>query len=170
MPGKSSLMAVICGLALLAACTEGSNVEPQRKFISFKLDSGVMLSEQRNAAYYMPGNVTDTDPTNDYSQLSLSGYSYNKDVINLRMYSDAPEITPGVYSNMDGGTAMFLEMKETGDILMANEMEGLITIVLQSVQDSVAIGQFSGNLVSISDGSIKTVKDGYFKLIYKKFP
>lgn len=170
MPGKRSLLALLGSFTLLAACSGGDAVEPQRKFISLKLDGAVLLSEQRNAAYYQPGNTTDADPDNDDSRLMLTGFSYGKDIINIGVYSPGPEITPGVYSNMLGGTKMELEMDATGDVLVANENAGMVTIVIHQVQDSVAIGQFSGNLVSLMDGSIQTVKDGYFKLIYKKIP
>ncbi|WP_157986443.1 hypothetical protein [Chitinophaga alhagiae] len=169
MPGKFSLMGALCGLMLLTACSDDA-VEPKRKFISFKLDNGVLLSEQRNSAYYMPGDLTDADPANDYSQLLVAGYSYGQDVINIRVFSEQPQITPGVYSNMMGGTAMFLEEKATGDRLVADDNYGNITVVIHQVYDSLAIGEFSGNLVNMTDGSIKAVNDGYFKMIYKKFP
>lgn len=168
MPGKFLLMALISGIVLLTACSDGSDVEPKRKFISFKLDSSVMLSEQRSKAYYAPGDATDTDPDNDYSQLMLAGYSYKKDVINIRVFSEESQITPGVYSNTLGGTAMFVDVVETGDKLIADESYGNITVIIHQMHDSIAVGQFSGNLVSMNDGSIKAVKDGYFKLVYKK--
>ncbi|RPE14015.1 hypothetical protein EGT74_11040 [Chitinophaga lutea] len=169
MPRKLSLLAMLGSILLLAACSDSPDAQPKRKFISFKLDSSVLLSEQRNSAYYMPGNVTDSDPDNDYSQLMVAGYTDGKDVVNIRLFSDQPQITPGVYSNMLGGTAMFLEMKGTGDMLQADDDVGDITVILHQMADSVAIGQFSGNLINQTDGSIKTVKDGYFKVIYKKF-
>lgn len=170
MPGKLSLMAVICSTMLLAACSTNPEVEPKRKFISFKLDDKVMLSEQRHSAYYTPGDLTDSDPANDYSELLVAGYSYDQDVVNLRVISDEPQIRAGVYTNALGGTAMIMEMKGTQELMVADEAYGNIVVIIHQIQDSVAIGQFSGNLVSLNDGSIKTVKDGYFKVIYKKFP
>ena len=170
MPGKIYLLAILSIVVLLTACKKDDAPETKRKFISFKLSDSVMLSEQRNSAYYMPGDVRDSDPSNDYSQLLIAGYTSGQDVVNLRLYSEGPEISPGVYSNAFGGTAMFLEMKKNSDVLQADEDFGNITIILHQMQDSVAIGQFSATLVSQTDGSIQAVKDGYFKVIYKKYP
>lgn len=165
MPG-----AVICGITLLAACSSDEDVMPKRKFISFKMDTAVVLSEQSNSAFYSPGNTTDADPSNDHAELLITGYSYGKDVINIRVTTPDSIVTPGTYTNTYPGTSMTMEMSNTLDIITADELYGNLTVTVHQVQDSLAIGQFSGTLVNTTDGSLKTIRDGYFRVIYKRYP
>ncbi|MGX5818539.1 hypothetical protein ACWKWU_10105 [Chitinophaga lutea] len=165
MPRKLSLIALAFCL-VLAACSDNADVQPERRFISMKLDGKVMLSEQRSAALYLPGDLTDSDPDNDRAEMLVSGYSYARDAINIHLLSDGPTLTPGVYTGVN--VAMAMEMNADLDWIEANEGVGDLVVKIHQVQDSVVIGEFSGNLVSIFDGSVKSVRDGYFKMIYRK--
>lgn len=169
MPVKLFLSGAAAVLLLLAACESNEDVTPTRKFISFKMDNKVVLSEQSHRAYYSPGNLTDTDPSNDLAELVISGYSYEKDVINIRVTSASADITPGVYRNTAPGTGMVMEMSSTLELITADDQFGDFTIIIHELKDSLVTGQFNGTLVSEDDGSLKTVKDGYFKVVYRNY-
>lgn len=171
MPKKKlSLAGAAAFLLLLAACKSDEDVAPRRKFISFKMDNQVVLSEQTHMTYYSPGNLTDTDPDNDQAELLISGYSYKKDVINIRVTAPAQHIVPGVYRNTTPGTSMLMELNSSFELIAADEQFGDLTVVIREMKDSVVVGQFSGTLVSLDDGSLKTIKDGYFKVVYRNYP
>lgn len=170
MPKKLSLLGVAVFALLLAACKDNKDVQPQRKFISFKMDSAVVLSEQVNRALYSPGDLTDADPSNDHSEMLITGYSYKRDVINIRITSPNPQITPGVYHNTTFGTEMIMEMNPTLELIGADQNFGDLTITIHQLKDSVVVGEFSGTLVSMDDGSLKQINDGYFKVIYRSYP
>ena len=170
MPKKLTLLAVAAFALLLAACKDDTDVTPQRKFISFKMDNKVMLSEQIHRAFYSPGDLTDADPTNDHSEMLITGYSYNRDVINLRITSPLPEITPGIYTNAEFGTEMIMEMNPSLELVGADYNFGDLAIKIHSMKDSTVVGEFYGTLVSMNDGSLKTISDGYFKVIYRNYP
>lgn len=170
MPKKLTLLGAAALLSLLAACKSDEDVAPRRKFISFKMDDKVVLSEQIHRAYYSPGTLTDADPSNDHAELLITGYSYQKDIINIRVTSPLPAITPGVYQNTTAGTAMLMEMNPSLELITADDQFGDLTVTIHELKDSLVIGQFSGTLVSLDDGSLKTVKDGYFKVVYRNYP
>lgn len=169
MPKKLTLLAAAAFALLLAACKDDTDVTPQRKFISFKMDNKVVLSEQIHRAMHFPGDLTDADPSNDHSEMLITGYSYNRDVINLRITSPLPQITPGVYTNSTFGNQMIMEMNPSLELVGADDVFGDLTITIREVKDSVVVGQFNGTLVSMDDGSLKTITDGYFKVIYRDF-
>lgn len=170
MPKKLILLGVAAFALLLAACKDDTDVTPQRKFISFKMDNKVMLSEQVHRAFYSPGDLTDADPGNDHSEMLITGYSYNRDVINIRITSMDPEIRPGVYTNVAPGTEMIMEMNPSLELIGADYNFGDLKVTVHQLKDSVVTGEFSGTLVSMDDGSLKTITDGYFKVIYRNFP
>lgn len=170
MPKKLTLLVVAAFALFLAACKDDTDVTPQRRFISFKMDNKVVLSEQIHRAFYSPGDLTDADPGNDHSEMLITGYSYERDVINIRITSLSPQITPGVYRNTSPGTEMIMEMNPSLELVGADYNYGDLTVTVHQLQDSVVVGEFSGTLVSMDDGSLKTIKDGYFKVIYRNFP
>ncbi|QEH40530.1 hypothetical protein [Chitinophaga sp. XS-30] len=170
MPKTLPITGVIASLLLLAACKSDEDVAPRRKFISFKMDDAVVLSEQTHRAYYAPGILTDTDPDNDHAELLITGYSYQKDVINIRVTTPLPAITPGVYRNTTPGTAMLMEMNPSFELITADDQFGELTVTIHELKDSVVVGQFNGTLVSLDDGSLKQIRDGYFKVVYRNYP
>lgn len=161
---------IATGTILLAACTKETAEEPQRKFMSFKLDGQVILSEQDHRAYYMPGILDDANPDNDESQMFMIGASYTQDAITLSITNENGAITPGVYHSSVPGNSMSFTLNPSQEELVANNIFGDLTVTILSMSsDSVLIGQFSGTLVSQDNGNIKTVKDGYFKVKYLKY-
>lgn len=170
MPKKLTLLGIAAFALLLAACKDDTDVTPQRKFISFKMDNAVVLSEQVHRAFYSPGDLTDADPDNDHSEMLITGYTYNRDAINIRITSPLPQLTPGVYTNATYGTEMIMEMNPSLELIGADYNFGDLTITIHDMKDSTVVGQFNGTLVSMADGSLKTVTDGYFKVIYRNYP
>ncbi|MBO9152491.1 hypothetical protein ACFOTA_09765 [Chitinophaga sp. GCM10012297] len=172
MPVKTSFLAIVAAITMLAACTgkEQSEVEPKRRFISFKMDGKVNLSEQSNRAYYTPGNTTDADPGNDQALMLITGYTYNRDVVNIRLSGTGPELKPGIYSNTIPGTLMAMEMYPSFELLTADKDYGTLTVQVLGMQDSVISASFSGSMVSLDDGSIRVISDGYFKMKYQQAP
>lgn len=173
MPSKCSCLAALAVMVMLAACQgkEQSEVEPKRRFISFKMDGKVALSEQSNRAYYMPGNTTDADPTNDHATMLITGYTYNRDVVNIRLSSPEAELKPGrTYTNNTPGNLFAMEMFPDFELLTADEDYGSLTVQVLDMKDSVISASFSGAMVSMDDGSIRIISDGYFKMKYQKAP
>lgn len=168
MPKKLTLLAVAAFALLLAACKDDTDVKPARKFISFKMDNAVVLSEQTHQALYFSGDLTDADPSNDYSEMLIAGYSYNRDAIGIRITSELPQLTPGVYNNATSGTEMVMEMNPSLELISADYNFGDLTVTIHDMKDSVVTGQFSGTLVSMTDGSLKTITDGAFRMVYRQ--
>ncbi len=167
---RLSLSAIAATMLLMAACKNNEDVTPRRKFISFKLDDKVVLSEQSHSALYAPGDPADPNPQNHHAEMLITGYSYNKDVINIHITSPTTEITPGVYRNASTGNGFAMQMNLSREVITANDLFGDLTVTVHSMKDSVITGSFNGTLVSMDDGSLKTVKDGYFRMIYRKYP
>ncbi|MRG47733.1 hypothetical protein GFS24_21600 [Chitinophaga sp. SYP-B3965] len=170
MPTKLTLLGIAAFALLLTACKDDTDVAPQRKFISFKMDNAVVLSEQVHRVFYSPGNLSDADPDNDHSEMLITGYTYNRDAINIRITSPYPTLTPGVYTNATYGTEMIMEMNPSLELIGADYNFGNLSVTIHEMKDSTVVGQFSGTLVSMNDGSLKQVTDGYFKLIYRNYP
>ncbi|WP_346317422.1 hypothetical protein [Chitinophaga sp. YIM B06452] len=173
MPSTRSCLAALAAMVMLAACQgkDQSEVEPKRRFISFKMDGKVALSEQSNRAYYLPGNTTDTDPSNDQATMLITGYTYTRDVINIRLTAPEAELKPGrTYTNGTPGNLFAMEMFPDFELLTADEDYGSLTVQVLSMKDSVISANFSGAMVSMDDGSMKIVTDGYFKMKYQKAP
>lgn len=172
MPANISFLATMAAITMLAACSgkDQSEVEPKRRFISFKMDGKVNLSEQSNRAYYTPGNTTDADPGNDRAQMLIAGYTYTRDVVNIQLSANGPELTPGIYSNTVPGNLMAMEMHPTFELLTADNTYGTLTVQVLSMKDSVISANFTGSMVSMDDGSIRVITDGYFKMKYQQAP
>ena len=172
MPAKSSFLAVMAACTVLAACKgkELSDVEPKRRFISFKMDGKVNLSEQSNRAYYTPGNTSDADTSNDRAEMLITGYTYTRDVINIKLTGPGPQLTPGLYTNSLPGNLIAMEMQPTFELLTADELYGSLIVQVLDMKDSVISANFSGAMVSMDDGSMRIITDGYFKMKYQQAP
>ncbi|RPD38793.1 hypothetical protein EG028_24125 [Chitinophaga barathri] len=159
-------------ITMLAACKgkDLEEVEPKRRFISFKMDGKVALSEQSNRAYYTPGNITDADPDNDQAQILITGYTYTRDVINIRLAAPGPTLAPGLYTNSIPGNLIAMEMHPDFELLTADEDYGNLAVQVLDMKDSVISASFSGALVSMDDGSVRIITDGYFKMKYQQAP
>ncbi|WP_109699719.1 hypothetical protein [Chitinophaga deserti] len=164
---SASKLALFAALLFTAAgCSSDKDVQPERRFISFQMNGKIMLSEQRNKAAYRPGNLSDTDPTNDQANLLIMGFTYGKDVISIEITGAGEQLTPGVYTSDQPGNAFLLEKFSTIELIKADETTGSWSVTIHQVKDGLAIGEFTGVAVSQDMGTIHPITAGYFKLKY----
>ena len=164
MSYSTTTLALLGALLFGAGCSSDKDVEPERRFISFQMNGKIMLSEQRNMVYYVPGNKSDTDPTNDKAQMLIQGYTYDKDAVLIHIMGDDVVIKPGVYTNNQPGNAFTIEKFPTMEFIRADETTGTWSVTIHQVKDNLVIGEFSGTAVSMDQGTIHQLTRGYFKL------
>lgn len=161
----------LAGVLLFAAgCSSDKDVEPVRRFISFQMNGEVILSEQRNMVYYAPGNITDTDPSNDQAQMLIQGYTDKKDAIYIHILGDADQLKPGTYTSNLPGNAFNMEKFPSMEFLRADETSGNWSVHIHQVKDGLVIGEFAGTAISMDQGTIHPITAGYFKLKYQQRP
>ncbi|WP_298716257.1 hypothetical protein [Chitinophaga sp.] len=169
MPLRAITLALLTVLLFSAGCSSETE-EPDRRFISFRMNDEIMLSEQTNLAYYSPGDITDTDPTNDKAQLLIQGATGTKDVVYIHVLAHDDKLVPGVYTNAQPGNAFTMERFPSKEFLKADETSGTWSVTVHRVTGDLVEGEFLGTAVSMDLGTIHTISHGYFKVKYRVAP
>lgn len=162
---RNVLIALSCTAALLAGCKK-EEAGPPRKFISFKLNNVVVLSEKPKAIL-QPANLTDNDPTNDHTSLVVSGISYKGDLITFTLRTELPMFVPGIYPSTSLGNSMSLEMNDTSlTTLASDDTMGTLAVHITEVQDSTITAAFYGSLKDVyGESENRVVADGFFRAV-----
>ncbi|ASZ09883.1 hypothetical protein KTO58_26520 [Chitinophaga pendula] len=160
---RNLLIALSCTVTLLAGCKKEED-GPPRKFISFRLDEKIVLSEKPRALL-VPANLTDNDPTNDHTSLVLSGYSYKGELITFTLHTDAPMFVPGVYSSTTAGNTMSVELNDTGlTTLVSDDEKGSLTVRILELKDSTIQASFDAVLEDLYEETPpRSVYNGFFR-------
>lgn len=165
---RNLLIALSCTIALFAGCKK-EEAGPPRKFISFRLDEKIVLSEKPRALL-IPANLTDNDPTNDHTSLVLSGYSYKGELITFTLRTDAPMFLPGVYSSSTVGNSMSIELNDAGLTTLASDDEkGLLTVRVSEIKDSTIQASFDAVLEDVyGETPPRAIYNGFFRAVMTK--
>ncbi|WP_143304574.1 hypothetical protein [Chitinophaga vietnamensis] len=158
--GATMLMGISCGK------DNDNNDSRSRRFISFKLDNRIYLSENPKAVIYLP-NLTDNDPTNDYPRMEITGQSYTGDVITFTLATDAMPFKPGAYPVTQKGNSMSVLLNGSfPQQLGSDPASGGFGINLTDVNNMTVEGNFSGTLYDKSGaGGPRAVTDGAFRAV-----
>ena len=80
------LFVVAAGFMLLLSACSKDEKENLRKFVSFQVDSLIVLAEQPKAIL-TPANLTDADPDNDYPKMTITATGNHGERITFTMLS-----------------------------------------------------------------------------------
>jgi hypothetical protein len=153
-------------LLFISACSK-NDTEPLRKFISFQAGGVVILSENPQAIY-TPANLTDTDPSNDYARLTITGVGNHEEAITFTLISPTDSLTTGNYNSSHVGNSLDIGFSGIPQHMVANNQYGSLDFNITKGQDSLFEGNFSGTIVD-STGTItnKAVTDGFIRAVIR---
>ncbi|MET6999796.1 hypothetical protein [Chitinophaga defluvii] len=149
-----------------SACQE-EKAGPPRKFISFKLDSVIYLSENPAGILTVP-NTTDNNPDNDYPTLLITGTSNRGDQIAFSLVSPTNILQPGFYESTQGNS-MTITFNGGLSVIGASENTGIFALQILNVNGNVVEGTFTGILSDLyGSATPRVVSNGSFRAVYKQ--
>lgn len=159
--------------ALLGACLffssacQEEKAGPPRKFISFKLDNVVYLSENPTGILTAP-NLTDNNPDNDAPTLLITGTSNRGDQISFSLISATNILQPGFYESTQGNS-MTITFNGGVSVIGASENTGIFALQILNVNGNVVEGTFTGILNDLyGSNTPKVVSNGSFRAVYRQ--
>ncbi|SFD25073.1 hypothetical protein SAMN05518672_1011269 [Chitinophaga sp. CF118] len=157
--------------AIVLVCFASScskEADPSRKFVSFQLDSLVVLSENPTAIL-TAANLTDTDPDNDYPSLKITGTGNHNETITFTLISETDSLRTGSYPSTQRGNGMAISYTESNSTLLADNTNGSLTFDIGDVQDSTIECYFVGSLVDTTGVlSNRQVTNGFIRAVVKR--
>lgn len=157
----------LAGILLLAGACNKDDAGPLRKFMSFKVDDQIMLSENP-VALITPGDTSDSDPNNDYPTAVISGVNKQGDAITFTLISENATFVPGSYPSSQQGNSMYITFAGNGASLLADDTHGSLDFRINLVHDSLIEASFSGTLVDTTGAlSDKVLSEGFMRAILR---
>lgn len=158
---------VIAAVLFLAiACSKDD--QPLRKFISLRIDGAVILAENP-AATFIPANVTDSDPNNDFPSLKITGVGASGEGLSFTLVSETDTFRTGHYLSTQQGNGMAVTYNDSTYTILADNNNGHMDFNLITAKDSLIEGTFTGLLADTTGTiSVRPVTDGYLRAIVKR--
>ena len=138
-------LTILCVVLIFSSCKKDPQNEVARKFISFDLDSIIVIAENP-AAVISVANLTDTDPNNNVDKLTISAIGIDDEEVNITLLGSTEGLTKGSFYSRDGNSISVYYPKANLSQI-ANEHIGTFTFSITSVKDSLLEGSFTGTLV-----------------------
>ncbi|UPK69880.1 hypothetical protein [Chitinophaga filiformis] len=141
-------LTILCAILIFASCKKDQQNEVARKFISFDLDSMIVVAENPSAVVSV-ANLTDTDPNNDVDKLTITATGASDEQITITLLGSTEGVTKGTFYSQDGNSiSVYYPNANVSQI--ANQRFGSFTLSITSVKDSLIEGSFTGTLVDTS--------------------
>lgn len=157
---------IVAILSLAIACSKDD--EPLRKFISLRIDGHVILAENPTATF-IPANLTDSDPNNDFPSLKITGVGASGEGLTFTLISETEAFKTGHYLSTQQGNGMAISYNDSAYTILADNNDGYMDFNLITVKDSLIEGTFAGLLADTSGTiSVRPVTDGYLRAIVKR--
>ena len=138
-------LTILCAVLIFSSCEKDQQNEVARKFISFDLDSIIVVAENP-AAVISTANLTDTDPNNDIDKLTITATGINDEQVNITLLGSTEGLTKGSFYSQDGNS-MSVYYPNANLSQIANQRVGTLTFSITNVKDSLIEGSFTGTLV-----------------------
>lgn len=139
------ILTILCAVLIFSSCKKDQQDEVARKFISFDLDSIIVIAENP-AAVISTANLTDTDPNNDIDKLTITATGINNEQVNITLLGSTEGLTKGTFYSQDGNSiSVYYPNANLSQI--ANQQVGTFTFSITKVKDSLIEGSFTGTLI-----------------------
>jgi hypothetical protein len=159
-------LTILCAVLILSSCAKDQQNEVARKFISFDLDSMIVIAENP-AAIISTANLTDTDPNNDIDKLTISAIGMNDEEVIITLLGSSEGLTKGSFYSQDGNSISVYYPKANLSQI-ANEHVGTFTFSITNVKDSLIEASFTGTLIDTSGALVpRNASYGFVRAIVK---
>ncbi|MCF6401390.1 hypothetical protein L3C95_00805 [Chitinophaga filiformis] len=142
------ILTILCVVLIFASCEKDQQNEVARKFISFDLDSMIVVAENPSAVVSL-ANLTDTDPNNDVDKLTITATGSSDEQVKITLLGSSEGVTTGTFYSQDGNS-ISVYYPEANVSQIANQRFGTFTFSITHVKDSLMEGSFTGTLVDTS--------------------
>lgn len=160
------VLTILCAILVFSACEKDQEPEVARKFLSFDMDSMIVVAEDPNAIISV-ANLTDTDPDNDIDKLTITAQGANAEEITILLLGSAEGLVKGTFYSQDGNS-MAVHYPKAALSQIANQNHGSFTLTITNVQDSLIEASFTGRLIDTTGAiSPKDASFGYLRAIVK---
>ncbi len=159
-------LTILCVILVFSACKKDSEPEVARKFLSFDMDSMIVVAENPNAIVSV-ANLTDTDPNNDIDKLTITAKGAESEEVTIILLGSAEGLAKGSFYSQDGNSlAVYYPKVALSQI--ANQNYGTFTLTITNVKDSLIEASFTGRLIDTT-GAIpaREAAFGYLRAIVK---
>lgn len=159
------ILTILCAALVFSAC-EKDQEEVTRKFISFDLDTVIIVAENPSAIISV-ANLTDTDPNNDIDKLTITATGVSNEAVAITLLSSTEGLTKGTFHSQDGNS-ISVHYPNVNLSHIANQHFGNFTFEITKVQDSLIEGSFTGTLIDTTGAlSPKNASFGFVRAIVK---
>ncbi|SHN42058.1 hypothetical protein [Chitinophaga sp. CF418] len=136
---------ILCAVLIFCSCKKDEQNEVARKFISFDLDSLIVIAENPSAVISV-ADLTDTDPNNDIDKLTITAKGISDEQVNITLLGSTDGLTKGTFYSQDGNS-ISVYYPEANISQIANQRFGTFTFSITNVKDSLIEGSFTGTLI-----------------------
>lgn len=160
------ILTILCAAFVFSACEKDQQEDIDRKFISFDLDSMIVVAENPSALI-SAANLTDTDPNNDIDKLTITATGNSDEQITITLLGNSEGLTTGTFYSQDGNSfSVYYPKSNLSQI--ANQDYGTFTFRINDVKDSLIEGSFTGTLIDTSGAlSSRNASFGFVRAIVK---
>lgn len=159
------ILTMLCTVMLYCAC-EKDEQEATRKFISFQMDSAIIIAENPTAIITR-ANLTDTDPDNDLDKLTITANGDVDEQVVITLIGSSEGLREGVFQSQEGNS-FSLFYKKINLYQIANDAVGSFTLEITRVQDSLIEGSFHATLVDTTGAMApNAARFGFLRTIVK---
>lgn len=159
------ILTILCAALVFSAC-EKDQEEITRKFISFDLDTFIIVAENPSALISV-ANLTDTDPDNDIDKLTITATGISNEAVAITLLGSAEGLTKGTFHSQDGNS-ISVHYPNVNLSHIANQHFGSFTFEITNVKDSLIEGSFTGTLIDTTGAlSPKNASFGFVRAIVK---
>jgi hypothetical protein len=155
---------ILCAIIVFSACEKDQEPEVARKFLSFDMDSMIVVAENPNAVISV-ANLTDTDPNNDIDKLTITAKGASAEEVTITLLGSTEGLVKGTFSSQDGNSiAVYYPSAALSQI--ADQDHGAFTLTITNVKDSLIEASFTGRLIDTTGAlSAKDASYGFLRAI-----
>jgi hypothetical protein len=159
-------LTILCAVLIFSACEKDHEPEVARKFLSFDMDSMIVVAENPNAIISV-ANLTDTDPNNDIDKLTITAKGAEAEEVTITLLGSAEGLAKGTFYSQDGNSISVYYPKAVLSQI-ANQNHGTFTLTITNVKDSLIEASFTGRLIDTTGAlSPKSASFGFLRAIVK---
>lgn len=159
-------LTILCAILVFSACEKDSEPEVARKFLSFDMDSMIVVAENPGAIVSI-ANLTDTDPNNDIDKLAITATGASGEKVTITLLGSTEGLTKGTFYSQDGNS-ISVYYPEIDLSHIANQNHGTFTFEITDVKDSLIEASFTARLIDTTGVlSPRDASFGFLRAIVK---